>query len=49
VRRSVCPDHLACLICGKTQRLLKRHVAAAHDLTPNQYRELFGLNSRLTK
>jgi predicted transcriptional regulator len=43
VRRSVRPDHLVCLICGKKQKLLKRHLAVEHDLTPNQYRESFGL------
>jgi predicted transcriptional regulator len=43
VRRSVRPDHLVCLICGKKQKLLKRHLAVEHELTPNQYREAFGL------
>jgi predicted transcriptional regulator len=32
-----------CLICGKKQKLLKRHLAVEHELTPNQYRETFGL------
>jgi predicted transcriptional regulator len=45
VRRSVRPDHLVCLICGKKQKLLKRHLATEHELTPNQYRETFGLKS----
>ncbi len=43
VRRSVTRDEIVCLICGKKQKLLKRHLAAAHGLTPDQYRELFGL------
>jgi predicted transcriptional regulator len=43
VRRSVRPDHLVCLICGKKQKLLKRHLAVVHELAPNQYRETFGL------
>ncbi|MCD6032372.1 MAG: transcriptional regulator [Thermomicrobiales bacterium] len=43
VRRSVRPDHLACLICGEPQKLLKRHLTARHELTPAQYRERFGL------
>jgi predicted transcriptional regulator len=43
VRRSVRPDHLVCLICGKRQKLLKRHLAVEHELTPNQYRDSFGL------
>ena len=45
VRRSVRPDHLVCLICGKKQKLLRRHLAVEHELTPNQYRETFGLKS----
>jgi predicted transcriptional regulator len=45
VRRSVRPDHLVCLICGKKQKLIKRHLAVEHDLTPDQYRETFGLKS----
>jgi predicted transcriptional regulator len=45
VRRSVGRDHIACLMCGKKQKLLKRHLAAAHGLSPTGYRELFGLKS----
>ena len=43
VRRSVRPEHLVCLLCGKKQKLLKRHLAVEHELTPNQYRETFEL------
>ena len=43
VRRSVSPDRIICLVCGKAQKLLKRHLAVAHELTPAQYRERFGL------
>ena len=43
VRRSVRPDRLLCLVCGKGQKLLKRHLAVVHELAPNQYRETFGL------
>ena len=43
VRRSIRPDHLACLVCGKPQKMLKRHLAVQHELTPPEYRELFGL------
>jgi predicted transcriptional regulator len=42
-RRSIRPDHLVCLICGRKQKLLKRHLAVEHELTPNRYRETFGL------
>jgi predicted transcriptional regulator len=43
VRRSIRPDHLICLVCGKPQKMLKRHLAIRHELTPAQYRERFGL------
>ena len=43
VRRSVRPDHLVCLVCGKPQKMLKRHLAVQHELTPAEYRERFGL------
>lgn len=43
VRRSIQPDHLVCLACGKHQKLLKRHLAVEHGLTPEQYRQRFGL------
>jgi MucR family transcriptional regulator, transcriptional regulator of exopolysaccharide biosynthesis len=45
IRRSIGKDHMTCLICGQKQKLLKRHLATAHELTPAQYRERFGLKS----
>lgn len=45
VRRSIQEDHLVCLVCGKRQKTLRRHLAVAHQLTPGTYRELFGLKS----
>jgi predicted transcriptional regulator len=43
LRRSIQPNHLICLVCGKPQKVLKRHLAVQHDLTPAQYRERFEL------
>jgi predicted transcriptional regulator len=43
VRRSIHDDHLVCLICGKQQKILRRHLEVAHQLTPQAYREQFGL------
>jgi predicted transcriptional regulator len=43
VRRSIASDHLVCLVCGKKQKLLKRHLLVEHSLTPDQYRKLFDL------
>ena len=43
VRRSIQDDHLVCLVCGKQQKILRRHLDVAHQLTPEAYRERFGL------
>jgi predicted transcriptional regulator len=45
VRRSLGRDHLICLVCGQKQATLKRHLAVRHQLTPDEYRERFGLRS----
>jgi methylphosphotriester-DNA--protein-cysteine methyltransferase len=36
-------DHVVCLECGKKMRRLRRHLAAAHGLTPDTYRQRWGL------
>ena len=43
IRRSVHDDHVVCLVCGKKQKILRRHLDTAHQLTPEAYRERFGL------
>jgi predicted transcriptional regulator len=43
VRRSIYDGHLVCLVCGKQQKTLRRHLDVAHQLTPEVYREQFGL------
>jgi predicted transcriptional regulator len=43
VRRSIRDEHLTCLVCGKQQKTLRRHLDVAHQLTPDAYREQFGL------
>jgi predicted transcriptional regulator len=43
VRRSIQDDHLVCLVCGKQQKTLRCHLDVAHQLTPEAYREQFGL------
>jgi predicted transcriptional regulator len=45
VRSSVKPDAISCLICGKRQKTLKRHLRTAHDLTPEEYRAEFDLKA----
>jgi predicted transcriptional regulator len=43
VGRSVRDQHLTCLVCGKQQKTLRRHLGVAHQLTPEGYREQFRL------
>jgi len=43
VRRSVLPDHNVCLEDGKRPKMLKRHLMATYNLTPEQYRQKWGL------
>ena len=43
VRRSIRDEHLTCLVCGKQQKTLRRHLDVAHQLTPEAYRERFEL------
>ena len=43
IRKSVTPDHIVCIDCGKKFKSLKRHIGTDHDLTPDQYRERWGL------
>jgi len=43
VRRSVTPDHIICLEDGKKFKSLKRHLRTHYNLTPEQYREKWGL------
>jgi predicted transcriptional regulator len=43
IRRSVKPDYIVCLEDGKKLKMLKRHLKTSYDLTPEQYRERWGL------
>lgn len=42
-RKSVHPDYLICLEDGKKFKSLKRHLRTHYDLSPEQYREKWGL------
>ena len=44
-KKSVFPDHIVCLEDGKKLKMLKRHLKTAYDLTPEQYRERWGLSA----
>ncbi len=43
VRRSVTPDYIVCLEDGKKFKSLKRHLRTHYDLSPEEYREKWGL------
>ncbi|TIX18969.1 MAG: transcriptional regulator [Mesorhizobium sp.] len=42
-KRSVFPDYIICLEDGKKFKSLKRHLMTHYNLTPEQYREKWGL------
>ena len=43
VKKSVTPDYIICLEDGKRFKSLKRHLRTQYDMTPEQYRERWGL------
>lgn len=43
VRRSVTPDYIICLEDGKKFKSLKRHLRTHYNLSPEEYREKWGL------
>lgn len=43
IRKSVHPDYIICLEDGKKLKMLKRHLSTSYSMTPEQYRERWGL------
>ncbi|MDO8838556.1 MAG: MucR family transcriptional regulator [Parvibaculum sp.] len=43
IRKSMTPDYLVCLEDGKHFKSLKRHLRTQYNLSPEQYREKWGL------
>ncbi len=43
VKKSVFPDHIVCLEDGKKLKMLKRHLKTSYNMTPDEYRERWGL------
>ncbi|UFN47799.1 MucR family transcriptional regulator [Roseomonas sp. OT10] len=43
VRKSITSEYLVCLEDGKKLKMLKRHLKTAYGMTPEQYRERWGL------
>ena len=45
IKRSVYPDYIVCLEDGKKLKMLKRHLKTSYNMTPEQYRERWGLTA----
>ena len=43
VKKSMTPDYLVCLEDGKRFKSLKRHLRSQYNMSPEQYREKWGL------
>ena len=43
IRSSVKPDYIVCLEDGKKLKMLKRHLMTHYNMTPDQYRQKWGL------
>jgi len=43
IKKSVGPDYIICLEDGRRLKMLKRHLMAAYNMTPAQYRERWDL------
>ncbi len=44
IKKSITPDYLICLEDGKQLKMLKRHLKTAYGMSPEQYRERWGLS-----
>ncbi len=45
LKKSVSNDAIICLDCGKSMKMLKRHLSTEHDLTPDDYRARWNLSA----
>ncbi|MBR7158300.1 MAG: MucR family transcriptional regulator [Alphaproteobacteria bacterium] len=45
IKKSVTPNYIICLEDGKKLKMLKRHLKTNYDMTPEEYRERWGLPS----
>ena len=45
IRSSVKPDYIVCLEDGKKLKMLKRHLMTHYNMTPDQYRQKWGLSA----
>jgi predicted transcriptional regulator len=44
-KRSIFPDYIICLEDGKKLKMLKRHLKTAYNMTPDEYRDRWGLGT----
>ena len=44
IKKSVTPEGITCLFDGQTFKTLRRHLLAAHNMTPVEYRQAWGLD-----
>ena len=45
IRASIKPDYIVCLEDGKKLKMLKRHLMTHYSMTPEQYRQKWGLSA----
>ncbi|HWH16985.1 MAG TPA: MucR family transcriptional regulator [Allosphingosinicella sp.] len=45
IRSSIKPDYIVCLEDGKKLKMLKRHLMTHYQMTPDEYRQRWGLNA----
>ena len=43
IKKSVSPDYVICLEDGMKLKMLKRHLRASYDMSPDEYRQRWGL------
>ncbi len=43
IKYSITSDLITCLDCGKSMKMLKRHLMANHQMTPSEYRKKWEL------
>jgi predicted transcriptional regulator len=45
IKKSVLPEYIVCLEDGKKLKMLKRHIKTRYNMSPEEYRERWGLPS----
>ncbi len=45
IKQSVKPEYIVCLDDGKKLKMLKRHLRTAYNMSPDEYRQKWGLSS----